>query len=288
MNWNDLQYFLSIAQEGSIRAAARALSVDHATLSRHMRDLQDELGVRLLERRGRSIMLSPSGLELLEAVEGVDDKLVAVARRLSGRDTGLTGEVRVALPWTLARLLARSLPEFVTEFDGLRLQLATGLDHASLTRREADIAVRVSDKPSDTLVGRRVGALEVAAFGQDALLDRLEPCELVDYPWIGWDDKRSAWPMETWLRSELPLSRRRLAVDSEDAFLSLVCEGAGVGFVASALCAGAQNLRRLAVPTPVFSSSVWVLTHADVRAVPRIRATTTWLVDRLAECLQPR
>jgi DNA-binding transcriptional LysR family regulator len=279
--WDDVRFVVAVARAGSLRKAAAELSINHATLSRHLASLQEGLGVRLFERRGRKLELTPAGRELREVGLKVEAQLNEASRRLAGKDRRLHGVVRIALPSSLMRLLAPSVPEFLRRFSGIQLEFLTGLTFKNLSQREADVAVRVADAPHATLVGRRIAPFPVAAFGTRALLDAIEPCQVADYPWVRWCAGFDDFPMERWLRDEIVAAAPGVRVDSEEGVLEMLRAGVGVGFIPCLVGNRDPALRRVAAAGPVFTSALWVLTHEDLRRTPRVKVVTKWLSEAL-------
>lgn len=279
VSWDEIRFVVAIARAGTLRAAGAELGVNHATISRHVGILQQRLGVRLFDRRGRKLELTPAGAELLAVGQDVETRILEVSRRLAGQDLRLEGTVRVAIMSTLVPVLAPRLPEFLGKHPGIGLEFVTGLSFKSFTRREVDVAVRIVEAPQETLIGRRLANFEVAAFGTRALLDAIEPCALGDYPWLGWPRRYAHFPMERWLQDAGVV--RRLVIDSEEGMFNLVRGGVGTGFIPCLLGDHDKRLRRLSPTTPVFSSALWILTHADLRAAPRVQAVMEWLGDQL-------
>lgn len=283
LNWDDLRFILAIARAGTIRAAADHLRLNHATVSRHVAQLQEELGVRLFERRGRTLSLTNAGAELVETARQIEQQVVAVGRKLSGGDVRLHGNVRIALTDSLAAVVAPALPGFAAEHPGISLELATGLSFKSLTQMEADIAVRVVSQPQDSLVGRKLAAFEVAAFASRSLLADVQPSRVADYPWIGWTDAFRAFPMEAWLRERLPEAHVSVRADSEIALWNLVKAGVGAAFIPAVLGHSDPSLRRVGPREgiPSFWSTLWILTHEDLRHTRRVQVVSAWLRETL-------
>lgn len=280
IRWDDLKYLLAVGRKGTIRAAASELRVNHATISRHLRELQQRLGVEAFERDGRRIKLTEEGSELLRLAQEIEVQVLDVTRKVAGQSTLLQGHVRVALTDSLLEFVAPSLPNFHQRFPGVSLEFVTGLRHKSLSRNEADVAIRATDEPEETLVGRRISTFALKPYGARALLDTLEPCAFDEYPWVGW----SGLVGDRWRREGVfPHERVRLFVHTESAMLALIRAGIAVGYMPALLGESDPALRPLKCEAPGFSLSLWVLTHADLQHTPRILAVTRWFSEVLGE-----
>lgn len=286
-DWNHFRYVLALHQHGTVRAAANALRVHHATISRHLASIQEQLGVRLVERQGRRFAFTDAGRRFLEAAEAMDELVGMTTRELTGRDSGLRGTVRVALPESWLHVLAPRFALFSEAHSGIVLELLTGLSFKNLARTEADVALRITSSPPETLVGKRIGSISMRAYGRRTLLDKCEPCGVADYPWLGWSDAYAHFPMERWLREAVGKEKVRLTVTSTADLLRLVQGGAGVGVLPSFVCGPDEKLRLAECELlPRFESDVWVLLHEDLRSVPRVRAVAEWLGEECRTLLQ--
>lgn len=279
--WDDFRILLAVARAGSIRAAALTLDTSHATVSRRLAGLRERLGVRLFEREGRRLRPTVAGAELVEAASRIADEMDDATRRVVGQDFELRGTVRVSVTDAIAQVIAPDLAAFASAHPDIRIELATGLSLANLTRREADVVVRITDHPQETLVGRRVCALDVAAY---ATIEMLEAgIDWTALPWVAWDERYGTTAPRAWLREAVPDRQIRATGDSETTMLALVAAGVGAGFVPCFLGNAEPRLRPLDPPPCVVTTSLWVLTHADLRSTARVRAVSDALREGLAQ-----
>jgi len=282
LDWNDLRFVLAAARHGSIRQAAKALKVNHATVSRHLARLEAELGVRLLDREGRTLAPTPAGAELIDVAEQIEASVLGVERRILGRDTHLRGVVRLALPGVMLWLLRDDIRAFSAAYPELTLEFVTGMALVNLTRREADVSIRFTQQPPESYFGRRVGAASLEPFGQRALLDRLEPCPITTYPWVFWDERYDAWWPARWLGEQLPPEGVRFRATAAMDILNVVSAGAAVGFMLSLIGHSHPELRRLNIDAPAAASDLWVLTHEALRRNARVKAVLSFFADALS------
>ena len=279
-DWESYRVLLALSRTGTFRDAAVELGVSHATVSRRLARLQDSMGVALLEQRGRASVLTEAGEQVVAAAEAMEARALEVGRKLSGKDRELRGTVRVALPAGLLPVLAPSIAAFSHRYGGIVLHVSTGWSYASLVRREADVALRIAQDPHEILVGRRLAAFELAAFGSRDLLERLGPRSWSELPWIGWT-AGSKLPMEQWRLGVIPDAPCPVQVDGEVSMYELIRSGVGVGYLPARLGDQSSALRRISPSPPVFTRPMWVLTHPDLRSVPRVKAVMRWIAEVL-------
>lgn len=283
MDWDALRFFLRVARDGGLSPAARSLGVNHATVLRRIRALEAALGVRLFDKSAGGYTLTPAGESITDSIARMEQEADAAILRVRGQDLQLSGEVRITTVDTLAdRLLAPALPSFRADYPGLRLQIATIDAQANLSRREADIALRPSNDPGDTMVGRRAGALRFKVYGAPALIEEFEDWRTG--PHLRGADRLANLASDRWFAEEVAgfdaTKPQPAAVIEATSFLTLaeIC-AAGAGFACLPAFLGDPDPRLAAVAAApeAVGTDVWVLTHREIRTAARIKAVTDWL-----------
>ncbi|MGD8570521.1 MAG: LysR family transcriptional regulator, partial [Gammaproteobacteria bacterium] len=166
MNWDDLRLFLAVARTGSISGAAKQLDVQHSTVSRRMRTLEENLGVRLLERKKSGYELTPEGENLKHAASRMENEVLEVDSLLLGKDTTLKGTLRVTAINNMATsILMPMFASFSHQYPDVDLHIMVSNDDVSLPEREADVAIRLTNTPTDTLVGKQVTTVATTIYG---------------------------------------------------------------------------------------------------------------------------
>ena len=283
VNWHDLQILLAFRRHATLARAADTLGIDISTVSRRLRALEADLGVRLVENVGGRLTLTSFGEEAVRAAEAMDVESDALHRLLKGREAVLSGSLRVALLDVFVRFHIDLLESFATAYPDVTLELfSTSQRLHNLTRREADVAVRASRRPDEALVGRKALRLEYAVFAARSLVERAG-----DYwrslPWIGYDESAGATETEAWMRRERLVERVRMRVDSPAALFQVVEAGLGAAPLAIPYATRSRDLVRLSDPMPGFGTDLWLLTHRDLRRNARVRAFLDHMYDGLAE-----
>jgi len=284
LDWADLQYFAAVVRSGSIAGAARALRVNHSTVLRRIASLEAALGVRLFDRLPGGYALTTEGNELNEQLAGLDEQVDAAQRRLTGRDAAITGTIRLTTTDTLLHgLLMPVLARFHAAHPGVQVQVAINNSFSSLTQREADVALRGSNRPPPNLVGRRVGDIQTALYASRAYLKSLgRHADIAAYRWVGSDESLAHLEQAKWLRRNVDEARVALRVDSLVGMVDAVAHGVGAGLLLCPLADTRSELVRLAPPDPALDTQVWILTHPDLRQVARMRVFTQFVFDALS------
>lgn len=281
LDWDDLRFVLAVSREGSLRGAAEALGVNHATVSRHVAEITDGLGVRLFDRDGRSWIATAAGADLVETATRMETEVHALSRRVTGRDVQLRGTVRVAVATSIVATLSSVFAELSRTYPEINIELSTSLELANLTKREADIAIRVTDTPPEVLVGREAAKFGSAVYGQRELLGSLEPCTVDAYPWLAWDERYQFFKPERWRHEHVSEDRIRMRADNEMSLFELCKAGIGVTFLPCIVADAEPSLRRLPA-SPTFDYGLWVLTHAELRRTARVRVLMRHLSEAIA------
>lgn len=283
LDWNDLQYVLAVAEHGSLARAARALGVNHTTVLRRIAVFEDHLGVRLFDRLPAGYAATPAGEELAEVARAMRERVTDVERRLVGQDLRLTGTVRITTTDTLAQsVMPAALARVIAQHPGVELEMTTTTALVSLTRRDADIAVRPSANPLPNLIGRRVASVAFALYAAPSYLAHAPARrDLADHAWIAPDDSLASTTIARWMARTLPAARVALRADTLTAMAHAALGGLGVVALPCYLGDRLAPLRRVRGVIAEMATELWVLTHEDLRATARVRAVTDALVAAL-------
>jgi DNA-binding transcriptional LysR family regulator len=276
----DLQTLLAIAREGTLAGAARRLRVNHSTVFRRLGAIEARLETRLFERQGGSYMTTAACEDLLRTAERVEAEVEALERRLSGQDLRLTGSLRLTAPDDLAEVVVMPLlAEFRRGYPDITVELAVDNRMLNLTRREADIALRPTRRPPETLAGRRVGALASAGYGMAAAdtAAAKEPAQR------GLAGGGGAGPPQVtrWLADRV--DRHVIGYRSNSLLnqASAVRAGLGLAVLPCFLGDSDRRLKRIDGPLPELETELWLLTHPDLQRTARIRVLLDLLYDQL-------
>ena len=193
LDWDDLRVFLAISRSKTLSGAARTLGVNQTTVTRRLETLEARLGVRLFDRSPGGVSPTGAATDILQVAERVEDNIALIERQLVGQDMRLTGELRVTTIDMSAYYDADLFESFAQRYPHIELELSVGYFPRNLTRREADVAIRWTDKPPEHLVGQRVCTAEYAVYGARSLLDRHgAEASLSEFPWVDWDVANNA------------------------------------------------------------------------------------------------
>lgn len=283
MDWDDLRIVLAVTETGTLSGAARRLGVTHSTVFRRLGGIERKLGVRLFDRFRDGYSATAAGESVAALAARFADDFVTLERRLSGQDLRPSGNVRITTTDTICSMLMRHVPGLRAVHPEIRLEITISNTMANLTRREADIAVRPVPEPPETLVGRRIASIAHAVYGSPHYLSRHRSADRSEYEWIGLDDAMATTVIGRWMRANVQDARIALRVDALPALKSAACAGLGVALLPCYVGDSEPRLRcawRVALADA--HSTLWLLTHSDLKRAARIQAVMNHLGNALA------
>ena len=284
MNWDDLRFILAIVREGSLLGAAKRLSVTHTTVGRRLRLCEEGLGVALFDRTPEGLVPTSAGQQLYELAEVTEEQVMMAEAQLLGTDLRLEGTLRVTTFDPLYALCHSAFFDFYKRYPDIELTLTTPSRTVSLSRREADVALRLTYEPPPGLVGRRIGNLHFGIYASPKLVKEVGKNKGVsEFPWIGSDlQLPDAAQLEALVASlgckttirtdENPLVVRKLLQAGAGATYLPIPEGESLGLVRI------DKGETQSVP-------VWLLTLSDLRRNSRVRAFMDHMGERLPKML---
>lgn len=283
MQWNDLRLVLAIATAGTLSGAARRLDVSHATVFRQLGHVEERLGVRLFDRSRNGYTPTLAGEELAAVARRVESEILAAERRVAGRDFLPSGTVRLTTTDTLLfAILSPILADFRIAYPEIDLEVAVSNEVFSLSRREAEVAVRPASAPPDVLIGRKVATIAQAIYGRRELVETVAgTADLRSCDWIGPDERMNYPALEKWMRDEGMLERCRYRTNTMLGLFLAVKEGTGLTVLPCYLGDGDKQLARVGKRIDALATDLWLLTHADLRNTARIRVFLDFLANAL-------
>jgi DNA-binding transcriptional LysR family regulator len=285
-DWSDLRFFLAVSRSGSALAAARTLGVNQTTVTRRLEALEQSLGVRLFERGQTGSRLTEAGAALLASAEAVERAAEATAAMAAAHQRGLTGVVRVTTNESLANLMVMpALAEFRRLYPDIKVDVIVLDRFLDLTKGEADVAIRGTvGVPDGNLVGRKLFDADWALYcSRDYAKAHGCPRSADDLPRhavIGAEGDLAEAPVFAWIDQIVP--KAAIQCRSNTVLNLTHATKAGLGVAALPILMGAVNedLVRCFVPDQRFGASVWILTTAELKSAPRVRAFIDFITPK--------
>ncbi|MBE7417246.1 MAG: LysR family transcriptional regulator [Ideonella sp.] len=292
-DWALVKSFVAVLDAGSLMGAARRLGAQQPTLSRHIAELEAQLGVPLFERTGRGVTPTAAALAIADAARRMEDGALDLHGALARRAQATTGTVRITTSQVVASFLMPPVLAALQRAEpGIALELVASDQVSNLLRREADIAVRMVRPDQASLVARKLGVLRIVACAHKSYLERAGtprmPEDLLHPPQrlIGFDKDRSI--LTGFARAGLQVGREHFVLRTDDqvAYGQLIAAGAGIGFAAR------YNLRHWPGVVPVLSAlpieplPCWLVVHREIRGSGVVRRVFDFLAEAIAHELR--
>ncbi|MDC0737056.1 LysR family transcriptional regulator [Cognatishimia sp. SS12] len=287
-DWNHIRAFLATVEHGSLSGAARALRQTQPTLSRQISALEDTLQVTLFERGTRIMQLTEAGRQLLPQVRHMAEAATQISRVATGQNQTVEGLVRITCSDAMA---AFALPSVLVEMQavnpGIRIELIAANDLKSLSRRDADIALRHVRPDEPDLIAKRIGDITVSLFASESYMRRLgpvsSPADLSRAQFIGYESPERLIPQLAALGIAVNAKSFAITSSTGSAMYELARAGAGIAILPESVAEGRLALTRVLPDLPSFAVPTWLVTHREIKTSRRIRLTFDYLVSALTE-----
>ncbi|MEM1265380.1 MAG: LysR family transcriptional regulator [Pseudomonadota bacterium] len=271
-NWDDLKVLITVLREGSAAAAGRHLGMNETTVARRLDRIEAALGTRLLDRRRGAYAPTGAGSELLPHAERAESEILGALAKVAGQDAQVAGLVRItSVPILVNRLLARALPALLNAHPALTVDLVSESRNLMLTRRETDIALRLSHPGAEyKALVRKIGVLEYGVFVQRG--KRMSPL-----PWLLYGEAMGHLPQNGWIEAQgTGEDVARVRVNDAEGLIACAARGIGKAVLPRLVGRSVAELEELPVPCDL-SREVWLLVHPELRRLARIETVLDWI-----------
>lgn len=282
-DWDDLRFFLAVARSGRLTAAARRLGADHATVSRRITSLEESLKAKLFERRPQGYALTGHGEQLLAKAESMETEALAIQSEIGGADMALSGTVRIGAPDGFgSTFLAPRFAGLGKAYPGLELQLIAMPRLLSLSKREADVAITLAPPKEGKVVARKLCDYRLGLYASQDYLDAMPKVtaaeDLFGHRIVGYIDDLIFTPELDYLDEVAKGLRAQIQSSSVLAQMNAVAAGAGIGVIHHFMAVDEPRLVPVLPESVSITRSFWLLVHADLKDVARVRAVVDFIV----------
>ncbi|MEM9529428.1 MAG: LysR family transcriptional regulator [Pseudomonadota bacterium] len=273
MNWDDIRIFLAVCREGSVSQAGKALGVNHTTVARRIAAFEQRLGARLFDRTRDGYAMTQAAENMYDKAVEIESNALAIDRAIAGRDAELEGLLKLTVPYDFAnRVIAPALPDFCRQYPLIELELLTTTGLIDLAAREADIAVRMTAKPPEYLVGRKLMPLLHGIYGAPEYFAAppKQPAVILF---------RSERDLPEWVQQHYPNANVVLRTDNLTTMRSAVASGLGLARMPCFEGDSEPAIRRADLPLTPSTWGLWILSHVDLRSTARVRVCREFLAE---------
>jgi DNA-binding transcriptional LysR family regulator len=292
LDWNDLRYFLAVARTGSTLAAGKALRVSQTTAARRVSALEAEIGLALFERRPAGYRLTPAGEALVPQAEAIEEEAARFAAAAAAQSRDVSGTVKLTVDDIYAvTLLAPILRELHEAYPGMRIELDTTETKRDLAAGEADVALRMADRPTGGgLVGRRLATDHWTIYcSRDYAAAHGRPrrrSELKGHAFIGGGGPGVWMYYRAWLERNGLADAVAMQHGTTSGLLAAVRSGVGLAVLPCLVADLEPDLVMCLPPQAGTERGLWLLTHERLRHTPRVRAVLDFVGERLTRLVR--
>lgn len=276
LSWDDLHTILMVVRLGTLAAAANALDLNYTSVARRLKRAETALGQRLFERTPEGYLPTDAGRLIAAEAEQMEDAAHGMLRKLQGAETEIAGDLTITAPQLLiAHFLAPALDEFTRAYPQVNLRILATNDLLDLSRRQADLAIRISHTPGDTLTGLRLSQQHSASFATPEIANALAADPMQPVNWL-LHDSQASWPKH--VSPRFPNHRIHMRFDDMVAMAGAAMAGLGVVRMPMFLGRASPGLVQVPVLAPQAYADIWVVGHPDVWPAPNLQAFRNVLV----------
>jgi DNA-binding transcriptional LysR family regulator len=285
LDWDDLRIFLAVARSGSFVATGRVLGLNHSTLARRLTALEVALGTRLFDRSPRGVRPTKAGLDLAAHAERIEEQVLAAGRSVERQDDVVSGVVRLATTESFGtHFIAPRVHLLHAAHPGIELELVPQSRTVSLSKREADIAVSLNRPETGRLRAARLIDYRIGLYASEDLLARVGPVEtlaaLHGQPFVSYIEEMIDLPELRYLDRSLAKSCV-FRSSSIAAQMEAVASGLGFGLLHCFAVGPHMRVVRVLPEAVEVLRSYWMVLHADLARVPRIRAVADFVAGQV-------
>ncbi|WP_343660338.1 LysR family transcriptional regulator [Ralstonia sp.] len=278
----DLEIVLAMVRTGTLAAAGERLGVDASTVFRSLQRIERGLGATLFARSRTGYLAGDLAQALAEQAEQVESALEAARSAVHAVPDQVSGTVRITTTDTiLVGMVAPALKALQAEHPNLSYDLRVSNELASLTRRDADIAVRATRRPPQHLVGKHIGSIRVGLYAGRTSGITYADVEAGRTPWLAIDDAIPDHPSVSWRKRHFPKVMPTYFVNSLQIAAEMVGMGMGVGILPVVMAQERRDLVTLRDLQDANQSELWLLTHPESRHLRRIAVVYGHLAQTL-------
>jgi DNA-binding transcriptional LysR family regulator len=279
VNWDDYRFFLFIARYQTLKLAAKHLHVNQATVGRRLAALQDRIGSRLLEKHSDGYFLTEAGNRVMAGIEVVEKEMLSIDRTILGKDESIEGVVKIAMPGALAnQWLIGSMRPLLQAHPKLELQFLTGPEVLNLSRREADLAIRLVRPDQRELKTKRIGVLKLGLYCAKEIS---ETSAFLSMPFVGLFENAMSELEKAFIKSLKFEPQYCMRSAAWNSVYIAVQAGIGIGIMPTFMGDRSKTLRL--IQEDKAETPLWLVVHPEVAESGRVRATIGHLSKVLSE-----
>ncbi|WP_308910816.1 LysR family transcriptional regulator [Pseudokordiimonas caeni] len=283
MDWSDLPIFLAIAREGTLGAAARKVGQTQPTMGRRLRALEEATGATLFQRTKDGFVLTDEGETLYAHAVRMEEEAYALRRELSASDGGLDGMLRLSCSdWFGVSLLSPVIADYKRQHPNVVVELLTDPRLYSLSRREADLVMRITPFDEPEVISRRLMSISYGVYATPGRWQVVTAGDGTGCPLVVMDTAFGGMPDVAWIERMLPNATIAARSNNREVQARLCALGTGIAVLPRPLGDVTPGIELLDLGEAPPSRDTWIGYHRDLKRLPRLRAMVDLIVSQLA------
>lgn len=286
-DWDDVRLFLAIHRAKSLTSAGKTLGADQSTMGRRLVAFERNIGAKLFFRTPAGFVATPAGEKLARHAEEMEERAIAIDREIVGAEATLEGTLRLTTADAFGSVIVTPLlSKFHAKWPTISLELVANNTLLSLSKREADMAIRFNRTKDSGLVMRRLADVGSGLYASRDYVERMgmPPPDYRGHFFVGIDEVSTD---ARWLDDEVQKGRYSIRSNATLAQLEAMKAGMGIAFLPSYLVTDLLDVVVVKPPSETIMRSIWLLIHEDLQHAARVRACADFLVTELGK-LAPR
>ncbi|KDC52301.1 LysR family transcriptional regulator [Pseudoalteromonas fuliginea] len=281
IRWGDLQYLLSVANEGSLSAAARSLGVNHSTVLRRLDTFEHRHKLRVFHKLPTGYKLTVEGQKLLESAVALESTVKELERKIFGQEMKLEGLLRITTTDALFRLvLGNHLAAFHQLYPKIQLDLSLTSRRLDIAHLDADVAIRPASELPDPLAGMKLCEIAFGVYGTPNYINSLHGKHLLDSAsWLVMHQSKASLQFFERISEEKIVMK----TDSFEPLLIAAEQEMGLAFLPRFIGDSSGTLQKVDVEIKQQSIDLWIMTHRDLKKSARVEA----FFDFMKEAIKP-
>lgn len=276
-NWDDLRFFLALSRYKTATQSGVELGVNHTTIARRIKALECSLDTRLFERSQGGYELTQAGENLCQYAIEMEELIQSMDRDIFGQDSQLMGLLKITIAHDVAeRLVLNHMKTFHDLYPLIKLELMTTTGLVNMAAREADIALRITPKPPEYLVGKKITNLQHGIYTSSSYWSENEHNPSV----ILYNTDNAEW-----VQTYFPNAKISMRTDDVGTMCHAVANDMGIARLPCYVGDTDVRLRRLDIKLDKSTWGIWVLNHVDLRRTVRVKVAREFLTNVIEQQL---
>ncbi|SEF57015.1 LysR family transcriptional regulator [Vibrio hangzhouensis] len=285
IRWDDLQYVLTVANEGSVSAAARSLGVNHSTVLRRLNAFEHRHKLRVFHKLPTGYKLTLEGRQLLDSALSIESTVKALERKIFGQEMKLEGTLRLTTTDTLLRLvLFHHLAKFHQLYPRIQIELNVTSRQLDLSQLDADVAIRPAKELPESLIGIKLSSIAFGVYGAPIYINSLQgqhPLESAN--WLGISSAMIQGSASRQISNSTPDEQVVLKADSFEPLVMAAEQGMGLAYLPCFVGNSSGRLQKVEMEIKHKGTDLWMMTHSDLENSARVKA----FFDYMKEAIKP-